>query len=113
MSVQILTAISIGDLSGLKFPNTKGLVASYSQCKLKEAEVMLKRALAGYKLALGRDCTSTLRTGSNLVNLYRKQGKLREAEKKMYQREGAGYATIPQRQRAIHLAHTWYINVLL
>lgn len=46
---------------------------------------MYERALAGYEKALGPDHTSTLYTVNNLGNLYRGQGKLKEAEE-MYQR---------------------------
>ncbi|KAJ5036788.1 hypothetical protein NUH16_004667 [Penicillium rubens] len=60
------------------------------QSKLKEAEEMYQRALAGYEKALGPDHTSTLNTVNNLGNLYRDQGKLKEAEE-IYQRALAGY----------------------
>jgi ankyrin repeat protein len=62
----------------------------YSQGKLKDAEEMYQRALAGYEKALGPDHTSTLDTVSNLGNLYYSQGKLKEAEE-MHQRALAGY----------------------
>ncbi|KAJ5588722.1 hypothetical protein N7537_011400 [Penicillium hordei] len=58
--------------------------------KVKEAEEMYQRALAGYEKALGPDHTSTLITVNNLGNLYSNQGKLKEAEE-MYQRALAGY----------------------
>jgi tetratricopeptide (TPR) repeat protein len=48
-----------------------------------------------YKRALGPDHTSTLSTVNNLGNLYRKQGKLAEAEQ-MYQRALAGYEKASQ-----------------
>ncbi|KAL3439993.1 hypothetical protein BJX65DRAFT_49951 [Aspergillus insuetus] len=60
------------------------------QGKLKEAEGMYQRALAGFEKALGLDHTSTLDIVNNLGNLYRKQGKLKEAEE-MCQRALAGY----------------------
>ncbi|KAI9037125.1 uncharacterized protein KD926_000842 [Aspergillus affinis] len=59
------------------------------QGKLKEAEEMYQRALAGKEQALGPDHTSTLRTVNNLGLLYSDQGKLKEAEE-MYQRALAG-----------------------
>ncbi|KAJ5663246.1 hypothetical protein N7507_003977 [Penicillium longicatenatum] len=60
------------------------------QDKLKEAEKMFLRALAGCEKALGPDHTSTLDTVHNLGNLYSDQDKLEEAEE-MYQRALAGY----------------------
>ncbi|KAJ5100914.1 hypothetical protein N7456_006966 [Penicillium angulare] len=69
----------------------QGLGNLYSdQGKLKEAEEMYQRALAGYEKALGPDHASTLNTVNNLGNLYSDQGKLKEAEE-MYQRALAGY----------------------
>ncbi|KAJ5195474.1 uncharacterized protein N7498_008912 [Penicillium cinerascens] len=59
------------------------------QGKLKEAEEMYQRALAGKEKALGPDHTSTLNTVNNLGLLYADQGKLKEAEE-MYQRALAG-----------------------
>ncbi|KAF3012740.1 hypothetical protein E8E15_004199 [Penicillium rubens] len=59
------------------------------QGKLKEAEEMYQRALAGKEKALGPDHTSTLRTVNNLGLLYKNQGKLKEAEA-MYQRALVG-----------------------
>ncbi|KAE8391251.1 Pfs, NB-ARC and TPR domain protein [Aspergillus alliaceus] len=68
-----------------------GLGNLYSnQGKLKEAEQMYQRALAGFEEALGPDHTSTLFTVNNLGLLYSDQGKLKEAER-MYQRALAGY----------------------
>ncbi|KAF7174280.1 hypothetical protein CNMCM6106_008500 [Aspergillus hiratsukae] len=61
-----------------------------NQGKLKEAEEMYQRALAGYDKALGPDHTSTLDIVDNLGTLYRNQGKLNEAEE-MYQPALAGY----------------------
>ena len=61
------------------------------QGKLKEAESMYQRALAGKEKALGPDHTSTLETVNNLGILYRNQSKLGEAES-MYQRALAGYS---------------------
>ncbi|KAL3489586.1 P-loop containing nucleoside triphosphate hydrolase protein [Aspergillus germanicus] len=58
--------------------------------KLKEAEGMYQRALAGREKALGPDHTSTLDSVNSLGILYRSQGKLKEAEE-MYQRALAGY----------------------
>ncbi|KAL4975282.1 hypothetical protein BDW66DRAFT_167301 [Aspergillus desertorum] len=55
------------------------------QGKLKEAEKMYQRALAGREKALGPDHTSTLDTVNNLGNLYSDQDKLKEAEE-LYQR---------------------------
>ncbi|KAJ5201210.1 hypothetical protein N7449_006013 [Penicillium cf. viridicatum] len=60
------------------------------QSKLKEAEKMYQRALAGQETALGPDHTSTLNIVNNLGLLYKDQGKLKEAEE-MYQRALAGY----------------------
>ncbi|OQE69716.1 hypothetical protein PENNAL_c0129G06796 [Penicillium nalgiovense] len=57
--------------------------------KLKEAEEMYQRALAGYEKALGPNHTSTLVTVNNLGNLFSDQGKLKEAEE-MYQRALVG-----------------------
>ncbi|KAJ9481399.1 hypothetical protein VN97_g12081 [Penicillium thymicola] len=63
-----------------------GLGDLYSdQGKLKEAEGMYQRALAGKEKALGPDHTSTLGTVNNLGTLYSDQGKLKEAEE-MYER---------------------------
>jgi tetratricopeptide (TPR) repeat protein len=68
-----------------------GLGVLYSnQGKLKAAEEMYQRALAGYEKALGPDHTSTLSTVNNLGYLYSEQGKLKEAGE-MYQRALAGY----------------------
>ena len=61
-----------------------------NQEKLKAAEDMYVRALAGYEKALGPEHTSTLNTVNNLAKLYRDQGKLREAED-MHVRALAGY----------------------
>ena len=69
--------------------NNLGLLYS-DQGKLREAEDMFVRALAGYEKALGPEHTSTLRTVNNLGNLYSDQGKLREAED-MFVRALAGY----------------------
>lgn len=51
---------------------------------------MYQQALAGHEKALGPDHTSTLITVNNLGNLYRDQGKLKEAEE-MYHRALTGY----------------------
>ncbi|KND93937.1 Kinesin light chain [Tolypocladium ophioglossoides CBS 100239] len=50
------------------------------QGRLKEAEEMYMRALAGREKALGRDHLSTLDTINNLGFLYSKQGRLKEAD---------------------------------
>ena len=60
------------------------------QSKLKEAEDMYVRALAGAEKSLGLEHTSTLDTVNNLGVLYKNQGKMREAEE-MYVRALAGY----------------------
>ncbi|KAJ5893859.1 hypothetical protein N7495_005550 [Penicillium taxi] len=75
------------------------------QGKLKEAEEMYQRALAGKEKALGPDHTSTLDTVNNLGNLYRDQGKLKEAEE-MYQRALAGY------EKALGLQHETHAPTL-
>ncbi|KAJ5712950.1 uncharacterized protein N7483_010131 [Penicillium malachiteum] len=68
-----------------------GLGNLYSdQGKLREAEEMYQRALAGYEKAVGPDHTSTLNTVNSLGNLYFHQGKLKEAEE-MYQRALTGF----------------------
>ncbi|KAJ5975009.1 hypothetical protein N7481_008716 [Penicillium waksmanii] len=64
-----------------------------NQGKLKEAEEMFQRALAGYEKALGPDHTSTLKTVNNLGVLYKAQGKLKEAEE-MFQRALVGYEKV-------------------
>ncbi|KAJ5536988.1 Pfs NB-ARC and TPR domain protein [Penicillium frequentans] len=51
-----------------------------NQGKLKEAEEIYQRALAGREKALSPDHTSTLDTINNLSILYSDQGKLKEAE---------------------------------
>jgi len=60
-----------------------------NQGKLKEAEVMYRRALKGYEKAWGPEHTSTLGTVNNLANLYKNQGKMEEAEI-MYRRAKTG-----------------------
>ncbi|KAB8231567.1 Pfs, NB-ARC and TPR domain protein [Aspergillus alliaceus] len=63
-----------------------GLGNLYSnQGKLKEAEQMYQRALAGSEKALGPDHISTLEIVNNLGVLYKDQGKLKKAEQ-MFQR---------------------------
>ncbi|KAJ5810239.1 uncharacterized protein N7503_002457 [Penicillium pulvis] len=62
----------------------------YYQGKLKEAEEMFQRALAGYKKALGPDDLSTLKAVNNLGVVYNAQSKLKEAEE-MFQRALLGY----------------------
>ncbi|KAF5861950.1 hypothetical protein ETB97_012273 [Aspergillus alliaceus] len=59
------------------------------QGKLKEAEAMYQRSLAGKEKALGPDHISTLDTVHNLGILYKDQGRLKEAEA-MYQRALTG-----------------------
>jgi tetratricopeptide (TPR) repeat protein len=70
-----------------------GLGGLYSfQRKLKDAEEMCQRALAGYEKALGPHYEThlpTLSTVNNLGLLYNDQGKFKEAEK-MYQQALAG-----------------------
>ena len=60
-----------------------------NQGKMKEAEDMYLRALAGREKAWGPKHTSTLNTVNNLGILYRHQGKMEEAED-MYLRALAG-----------------------
>lgn len=62
-----------------------------NQGKLKQAEEIYLRALAGKEKALDLDHTSTLGTVNNLGAIYADQGKLKEADE-MYQRALAGYA---------------------
>ncbi|OOQ89534.1 hypothetical protein PEBR_07820 [Penicillium brasilianum] len=79
-----------GDIDIAAWNAFNGLGNLYSdQGKLKEAEEMYQRALAGKEKALGPDHTSTLGTVNNLGLLYSNQGKLKEAEE-MYQRALAG-----------------------
>ncbi|KAF9891382.1 hypothetical protein FE257_004238 [Aspergillus nanangensis] len=59
------------------------------QGRLKEAEAMYQRALAGREHALGPDHIATLNTVNNIGNLYKYHSKLEEAET-MYQRALAG-----------------------
>jgi tetratricopeptide (TPR) repeat protein len=61
----------------------------HDQGRLKDAEMMYNRALAGYEKAWGPEHTSTLDTVNNLGNLYRDQGRLEDAEM-MYNRALAG-----------------------
>jgi len=61
-----------------------------NQSRLKDAEMMYNRSLAGYEKAVGPDHTSTLVTLNNLGNLYADQGRLKYAEM-MYIRALAGY----------------------
>jgi tetratricopeptide (TPR) repeat protein len=83
-----------------------GLGNLYSdQGKLKEAEEMYERALAGYENALGPDHTSTLNTVNNLGRLYSQQGKLAEAEE-IYERALAGY------ENALGPDHTSTLNTV-
>ncbi|KMK63757.1 hypothetical protein Y699_09530 [Aspergillus fumigatus Z5] len=83
-----------------------GLGDLYSnQGKLKEAEEMYQRALAGFKKALGPDHTFTLSAVNNLGALYLEQGKLKEAEE-MYQRALAGF------KRALGPDHTFTLSAV-
>jgi tetratricopeptide (TPR) repeat protein len=83
-----------------------GLGDLYSdQGKLKEAEEMYRRALAGKEKALGPDHTSTLSTVNNLGNLYKNQGKVKEAEE-MYRRALAG------NEKALGPDHTSTLNTV-
>ncbi|KAJ5517508.1 hypothetical protein N7527_009068 [Penicillium freii] len=83
-----------------------GLGDLYSdQSKLKEAEDMYHRALAGREKFLGPDHTSTLDTVNNLGNLYSDQAKLQEAEE-MYLRALAGY------KRALGSDHMSTLNTV-
>src|SRR5207248_1015961 len=63
------------------------------QGKLKEAEEIYQRVLAGEEKALGPDHISTLNSIHNLGILYSDQGKLKEAEE-MYQLTLTGYGNI-------------------
>ena len=66
------------------------LGALYSdQGRLKDAEMMYERALAGYEKAMGPEHTSTLNTVKYLGILYVNQGRLKDA-KMMYERVRAG-----------------------
>ena len=72
------------------------------QGKMKEAEDMYLRALAGKEKAWGPEHTSTLTTVNNLGILYSDQGKMKEAED-MYLRALAGYekAWGPEHKQAL------------
>ncbi|KAJ5472033.1 hypothetical protein N7539_008602 [Penicillium diatomitis] len=77
----------------------------FDKGKLKEAEEMYQRALAGYEKALGPDHTSTFDTVNNLGNLYKDQGKLKEAEE-IHQRaradsEKAAYVHVKRARGAV------------
>lgn len=63
------------------------------QGRLKEAEEMYERALAGREKVLGPDDISTLDTVHNIGVLYHDQGRLDEAEK-MYQQALTGYQKV-------------------
>ncbi|KAH9869852.1 hypothetical protein J1614_006772 [Plenodomus biglobosus] len=73
--------------------------------KLDRAEEMYKRALQGYKKALGCDHTSTLSIINNLGSLYKKQGKLDRAEQ-MYGRALDGF------EKALGRDHTPTLSVV-
>ncbi|KAJ6003697.1 hypothetical protein N7522_006389 [Penicillium canescens] len=77
----------------------------FEQGKLREAEEMYQRALAGYEKAQGPDHTSTLHIVNNLGLLYSDQGKLKEAEE-MYQRALAGY------EKALGPDHTFTLDTV-
>ncbi|KAJ5761735.1 uncharacterized protein N7511_005117 [Penicillium nucicola] len=80
--------LSLGDNAILGgFHNLGDLYSD--QGKLKEAEEMYQRALAGYEKAFGHDHTSALDIIHNLGLLYSNQGKLKEAEG-MYRRALVG-----------------------
>ncbi|KAJ5642527.1 hypothetical protein N7490_006527 [Penicillium lividum] len=102
-------AVRIGQISAddiAVWGGLHGLGNLYSdQGKLKEAEEMYQRALAGYEKALGPDHTSTLDTVNNLGSLYSDQGKPKEAEE-MYQRALAGY------EKALGPDHTSTLNTV-
>jgi len=73
------------------------------QGRLKDAEMMYNRALAGYEEALGPDHKSTLNTVHNLGNLYADQGRLKDAES-IYNRALAG------KEKALGPDHTSTLN---
>ncbi|KAJ5281307.1 hypothetical protein N7478_006679 [Penicillium angulare] len=75
------------------------------QGRLKEAEEMYQRALAGYEKVLGPDHMSTLDIVNDLGNLYSDQEKLKEAEE-IYQRALVGY------EKALGLDHTSTLNTV-
>ncbi|KAJ5898084.1 hypothetical protein N7504_008372 [Penicillium tannophilum] len=83
-----------------------GLGDLYSdQGKLKEAEEMYQRALAGYEENLGPDHTATLNTMNSLGILYKHQGNLKGAEE-IYQRALAG------KEKTLGLYHTSTLNTV-
>jgi len=57
-------------------PSTTLGIRYADQGRLRDAEMMYKRAMAGYKKALGPEHPSTLNTVTNLGNLYRHRGRL-------------------------------------
>jgi tetratricopeptide (TPR) repeat protein len=73
----------------LNAANNLGILYS-DQGKMKEAEEMYLRALAGKEKARGPEHKSTLDTVNNLGLLYKNQGKMKEAEE-MYLRALTGY----------------------
>ncbi|CAI7621060.1 unnamed protein product, partial [Penicillium viridicatum] len=84
-----------------------GLGDLYSdQSKLKEAEEMYQRALAGKEKAFGLDHTYTLDTVYRLGSLYKDLGKTKEAGK-MCQRALLGY------EKALGPDHTSTLNAVL
>jgi tetratricopeptide (TPR) repeat protein len=83
-----------------------GLGDLYSdQGKLKEAEELYRRALAGKEKALGPDHMSTFNTVNNLAGLYMKQDKLKQAGE-MYQRALAVY------EKALGPDHTSTLSIV-
>jgi len=82
----------------LNAANNLGILYS-DQGKMKEAEEMYLRALAGKEKARGPEHKSTLDTVNNLGNLYKNQGKMKEAEE-MYLRALTG------REKAWSSEHT-------
>jgi tetratricopeptide (TPR) repeat protein len=86
----LFNGMAVEDRMEWAFHNLGYLYADHG--KLGEAEKMYRRALQGYKKALGTDHTSTLDTVNNFGILYRSQGKLDEAEK-TYERALRGYET--------------------
>ncbi|KAJ5147913.1 hypothetical protein N7526_001265 [Penicillium atrosanguineum] len=92
---------SIRDYSELQ----QRLIPHANYGRLKEAEEMYRRALAGKEKVLGPDHTSTLITVNNLGNLYSNQGKLEEAEK-IYQRALIGY------EKALGPDHTFTLGTV-
>jgi len=85
----------------LNAANNLGILYS-DQGKMKEAEEMYLRALAGKEKARGPEHKSTLDTVNNLGNLYKNQGKMKEAEE-MYLRALTGREKVwgPEHKRPL------------